>query len=376
MICAEIILLRPGLLDMSGPDAFQSLPRVEGRVVQLFSASLETYDYSHHASLGVQGEFLHAFWSNGRNGEDLPGQVQRWSMRDADGAWSPPSLLAQAPMNPDSHPETTTVINGGTAVGAPRLTSFYSEYKGRVSDGAGGTGKWSLPVVTGVRTYDQMVDRWTHRGIVLEDFLLNEGPRRAASGRWIMTGEDHAGCTRVAYSDAPDPADPAWQVASVPKGEGNRFKNEVSWLQRPDGTLALFMREDGQSRRIWLSESRDDGLTWSTPSPTNLPDATAKCNVGQLSDGSYYCISNPHPGGQRIPLTVALSGDGAIFDRLAVLRDKPTTPRLSGRFKGPGYQYPNAIEHAGQLHVIYSVNKEDVDLLSVDLEELRELPCV
>jgi hypothetical protein len=76
----------------------------------------------------------------------------------------------------------------------------------------------------------------------------------------------------------------------------------------------------------------------------------------------------------RSPLTIALSDDGRTFDRAAILRNGATAPRLPGRFKSAGYQYPNAIQHRGQLHVIYSVNKEDVEVLSVDLADLAELP--
>ncbi len=369
----EIELIPSDVWDPTVPDAWEGWPRLSGRVARLFTASTDTYDYSHHASLGVYGGQLYAFWSNGRNGEDLPGQVQRWARRDAMGRWSEPELLSRAPMNPAGHAETTTVINGGTAVGAPRLTAYYSEYKGRPQDGAGGTGKWSLPMVTGVQVYDP-AEGWTHRGAVLEDFLLNEGPRRTSQGRWIMTGEDHAGRTRIAYSDAHDPADPEWQVVGVPRGEGPIYKNEVSWFQRPDGSLALFMRDDGDSRRIWLAESVDHGVAWPSPRPTNLSDATSKCCVGQLGDGTYYCIWNPNPTGRRIPLAIALSADGRRFDRVAILRDEDTSPRLPGRFKGPGYQYPNAISHEGRLHLIYSVNKEDVEVLSVSLTDLEALP--
>ncbi|MHB0859509.1 MAG: exo-alpha-sialidase, partial [Anaerolineae bacterium] len=278
--------------------------------------------------------------------------------------------LARSPMNPDYSPETTTTTNGGTAVGAPRLTSFYSECKGRPADGAGGPGKWSLPMVTGAQVYDEAVDRWVHQGIVLEDFLLNEGPRRTAGGRWVMTGEDHEGRTRIALSDAEDPSLAVWRTVPVPRGEGPIFKNEASWFQRPDGTLTLFLRDDGRSRRIWLALSDDEGETWSTPRPTDLSDATAKCNAGRLSCGVYYIVSNPNPSRQRIPLTIALSSDGITFEDMAVLRDEPTSTRLAGRYKDAGYQYPNALEHDGLLHVIHSVNKEDVEVTSVPVAQL------
>jgi hypothetical protein len=359
--------------DLAQREVLQGVPRLRGRIVRLFTASEGSYCYSHHASLGVHGGMLYAFWSNGLLGEDEPSQVQCWSVRDAQGVWSTPRVLARAPTNPAVHPEMTTVINGGTAVSARYLTSFYSEYKGRPSDGAGGEGKWSLPLSTGVQVLNAHSGAWTHRGIVLEDMLLNEGPRRTARGRWIMTGEDHRGRTRVAYSDAEDPADRAWRMVGVPKGEGPVFKNEASWYQRPDGKLALVLRDDGRSGRIWVSLSADQGVTWEEPQPTNLCDAVSKCYVGQLSDGAYYIISNPNPERRRIPLTIALSDDGVRFDRVAILRDEDTAPRLPGRYKGSGYQYPNAVQHAGKLHIIYSVNKEEIEVQSIPLVEMAGL---
>jgi len=370
---ARYPLLAPHLAELLYEGRFAKLPRVRGEVCRLFTASRKSFDYSHHASLGVCAGQLYAFWSNGRDGEDLPGQVQCWCLRTQEGSWTAPQILAEAPVNPQVYPETTTVINGGTAIGAPFLTSFYSEYRGRVADGAGGEGKWSLPLVTGVHLRDPQHGYWRHLGVLLEDLLLTEGPRRTANGRWLMTGEDHRGRTRVAYSDAEDPADPSWRVVGVPKGEGPCFKNEPSWFQRPDGKLALFLRDDGGSRCLWLSESTDEGETWSVPRPTNFPDATAKCHVGQLNDGTYYCISNPNPSGERIPLTIALSSDGMVFDRMAILRDEPTAPRLPGRFKAPGYQYPHSLQYLGKLYVIYSRNKEDVEVLSIDVQELASL---
>ncbi len=371
-----LTLLFSGLAEVARAGAWQRLPRLAGGAVRVFTAAPDTYDYAHHASLGVHHGLLHAFWSNGCNGEDRPGQVQCWSMRSEQGTWNPPQVLSRAPNSPALHQEMTTTINGGTARGSRRLTGFYSEYKGQPQDGAGGEGKWSLPLATGVRIYDADSGAWTHHGIVLEDFLLNEGPHRTALGRWLMTGEDHAGRTRLAYSDASDPADPAWHVVGVARGEGPMFKNEPTWYQRPDGTLVLLLRDDGGSHCLWLSESRNNGLSWSVPYPTNMPDAISKCCAGQLSNGTYYIIANPHPHGRRIPLTIALSDDGLVFSRLAVLRDEPTAPRLPGRSKGPGYQYPNAIERGGQLHMIYSVNKEDVEVQSVSLDELAALPSL
>jgi len=175
MMPIERKLLADDLRSLMQGCRWHELPRLKGHIERIFTASRYTYDYAHHASLGCDAAGLHAFWSNGHNGEDLPGQVQSWCRRDAEGRWGTPQALARAPMLGDA---TTTAINGGTAVGSAKLVSFLSEYKGRPRDGAGGTGKWSLPLHTAAQVYDPWTGIWHAAPAYLEDYLLNEGPRR------------------------------------------------------------------------------------------------------------------------------------------------------------------------------------------------------
>ena len=108
---------------------------------------------------------------------------------------------------------------------------FFSEYKGRVQDGTGCTGKWSLPVVTGALVNDPVTGAWLWTELCLYDLLLNEGPRCTSSGRWVMTGEDHAGRTQVIYSDSPVLGELILAPGSFERGAGSVFKNEPSWYE-------------------------------------------------------------------------------------------------------------------------------------------------
>ena len=186
-----------------------------------------------------------------------------------------------------------------------------------------------------------------------------------------MTGEDHAGRTQVIYSDSPVlTANSSWHQVALECGAGSVFKNEPSWYECANGTLVLWMRDDGGSQRLWVAFSADMGATWSVPVPSAVPDAVSKCRAGTLSTGTRYLILNPNLSTERIPLVMLLSQDGWHLDRALLLRDEATAPHLPGRYKGSGYQYPCSLELDGQLHLIYSVNKEEVEVQSLALSDI------
>ena len=108
---------------------------------------------------------------------------------------------------------------------------------------------------------------------------------------------------------------------------------------------------------------------------TQIPDAPSKSRVGQLPDGTRFLIGNQVIAErlyQRDPLTIGLSKDGVVFERANSIRWKsprfkvPTQQKNDGR--GWGLQYPDFEIHDGFLWVIYSVNKECVDVSRIPIE--------
>ena len=173
-----------------------------------------------------------------------------------------------------------------------------------------------------------------------------------------------------------------WKHVVVPRPEDGHQLTEPCWTTLPDGQLCILFRDQDSSRRIYRCFSNDHGTTWTTPVRTNYPDAKSKIFVIRLTNGTYALINNPnvlHPDpkvsgrGLRNPLCISLSRDGMTFDRMAALRRQPTSPRISGRAKNPGYQYPHALEHEGHLYVIHAVNKEDIEVLRLPISRLVEL---
>jgi len=152
-------------------------------------------------------------------------------------------------------------------------------------------------------------------------------------------------------------------------------------LYRNQGTIHGKSREEieaSRPRRHYASFSFDDGKTWTPPTRTNFPDTGARANAGQLPDGQYYVINNPlamsaREGG-RAMLAISLSRDGLNFDRMAVLRFIAPQQRYKGAAKGAnGYMYPHSVVVGNYLWVIYSINKEDIEVARIPLEDLYRI---
>ena len=58
-------------------------------------------------------------------------------------------------------------------------------------------------------------------------------------------------------------------------------------------------------------------------------------------------------------------------DNAWVVRGEPTRQRFGGKHKINGWQYPNALVWKDEFYVVYSINKEDVGLTRIAIEELQ-----
>ena len=120
-----------------------------------------------------------------------------------------------------------------------------------------------------------------------------------------------------------------------------------------------------RGRRLWATESSDDGSTWSPPVETDFTDNNTKFHLGRLPDGRWYHVGSPDLTGRRCPLVLSLSSDGVVFDQAYILADKEYERRIDGLHKGGVYGYPHTMVHDGYLFVIVSICKEDVMALRV-----------
>ncbi len=134
----------------------------------------------------------------------------------------------------------------------------------------------------------------------------------------------------------------SWYASQPIIGLGNI---QPTVLRRNDGTLVAYMRENGMTERIRLSESKDDGMTWSAVNSSQLPNSGAGIDGVRLSNGQWVMVYNDTTEG-RNSLAVSLSDDEG--------KSWKWTRHLERAERG-SFHYPAVIQGAdGKIHVVYS----------------------
>ncbi len=338
--------------------------------------------YSHHAYLAFfQGRY-YAIWSNGRRDEDAPGQRVLIASSEDFLSWTEPTPLLDS--LPGEHSEQVLTAAGFHQHNG-QLVAYAGTYEyrpecldenGQRRPGDKGHMNTTLLAVTSRdgRTWSGPMDL----GLPV---VPNHGPQRTASGRLIISGN-----ISFPYTDDPcglrdwrmtgvypssmaetvvDDSEGFWQVQAV-AGWPNGLC-EGSFYQTDDGILHMLLRTN--TERLWVTESSDDGATWSLPQPTEFSDNATKFHFGRLPDGRFYYVGcpDPEPRWQRSPLVLSLSEDGMCFDHHYILADDstPYEQGAAGMHKGGDYGYPHTLVHDGCLHIIVSRRKEAVEVMRV-----------
>lgn len=117
-------------------------------------------------------------------------------------------------------------------------------------------------------------------------------------------------------------------------------------VRRRDGRIVAYMRDNGPApKRVMVSESSDNGMTWTPARDTDIPNPGSSVEVISLRDGSWVMVLNDTEKGRQ-RLSVWLSEDEG--------RTWPHRRALEDQTKG-GYSYPGVIQDSrGAIHVTYS----------------------
>lgn len=150
---------------------------------------------------------------------------------------------------------------------------------------------------------------------------------------------DTFACSIMALSDD---GGNTWFASKPLLGFGNI---QPTVLRRNDGTLVAYMRTQGTITRIRVSESTDDGVTWSEVGQTELPNPGSGIDAVRLQNGHWILIYNDSEK-DRARLAVTVSKD----EGKTWLPAKHLERHEAGR-----YHYPAIIQGSdGMIHAIYA----------------------
>lgn len=134
----------------------------------------------------------------------------------------------------------------------------------------------------------------------------------------------------------------SWYASKPIYGLGNI---QPSVLRRENGTLVAYMRDNGPANRVQVSESNDDGITWSVSVSNEILNPGSGLDAVRLRNGHWVLLLNDTLEG-RNRLTLYLSDDeGRTWKWRRAVEDHP---------KG-SYHYPCLIQgDDDNLHLVYS----------------------
>jgi predicted neuraminidase len=336
----------------AGPRA-QLLPDGHGLFGQCHAATLVRLP---------SGDTLAAFFAGSGEGA---GDTAVWLARRHNGAWLAPRRLLAQPGVPHWNP----VLHAD----GQQVWLFYKtgadvhHWITQVAVSADGGMTWSPPRAL-------VPDDTTPRGPVKNKLIVR------ADGTWLAPGSLEGDAHWDAFVDRSTDRGKTWHKAAVPlvhmpppaartRDVWSGLAANVLWQNDPARTFAwdgviqpslwesapnhLHMLLRSTRGRIYRSDSRDDGQSWTPAYPTRLPNNNSGLDLARLHDGTLVLACNPVAGnwGRRTPLALFSSSDnGESWVRQHDLED------ADGEFS-----YPAMIATAADsLSVAYTADRRNI----------------
>lgn len=338
------------------------------------------YNFTHHPGMAIFKGKLYVSYSKGYAYEDTPGQHAVVTSIDVDkvgtGKWSDPVTVGPARKLPDG--KEAFCINGFLFATDDRLFCYYmdKEYGPDAYDAQGNyiTTKYKHPFPTvanyGMMTFTTDGVNWSEPMSV--GIAANESPRQSLTGQWFAGSGN-----KLIYSNKEKPNGVFWDYVGMTEKQYQASLNrgalqmltEASWYQTDDYIIHQMLRShDGY---VWMSESYDNGKTWTEAYATKFTSDTTMANFGRLPDGRIYFVGNADRSGERYPLHLYVSEDGYNFSTGYILRDEPYTVQNDNWTKYGYYGYPEVLIEGDYMYVVYSRKKEIMEVTRVKLSDIR-----
>ena len=291
--------------------------------------------------------------------------------------WSPPFVMADTPQLPDCNPvlfidRHQKLWLFWVAVRANRWQHSVLKYRTATEYSADGAPQWTWQDIILLEPGDQFAESaekgfkelnvndglWSEyapsfRKLVIEaakdpvkrqeGWMTRIHPIQLPSGRILLPlYSDGFELSLVGISDDDGHT---WTASRPIVGLGN---SQPSLVRRKDGSILAWHRDNGEApKRVQLSQSADNGETWSVARDTDVPNPGASVEVIALSDGRWAMIFNDTEQG-RHSLALAISEDEGVTW-------KHKRPVEVAEIQGGNFSYPSLIQSRdGVLHVTYS----------------------
>jgi hypothetical protein len=356
-----------GLFNQDQADTLGLTPAPGTETLTVFRPGEDDNTFNHGAVITEFKGRLFIQWQTSLRDEDSSDTRVVFSTSVDGRSWSKPRRLANSP------PGSMTT-SGGWWVRDDELVAYINVWPeaGDISRG-------------GCTMFATSVDgsEWSELEAVTDSRnepvqgIFEQDPRALPGGRIVGAFHLQPGLVVAPHYTDDSSATRGWtrgSMTNLPYEGAVSREIEPSWFQRRDGMLVMVFRDQAESFRKLASVSSNRGVTWTTPTLTNMPDARTKQSAGNLPDGSAFLAGNPVESRSRYPLVLTLSQDGQVFDRAWLLRaggGALPDMRHEGLYKRPGYSYPKSAVLGDWLYVVYATNKEDIELTRVPLQSLQ-----
>lgn len=322
-----------------------------------------------HAATIVEiaaGHLLAAWFAGSHEGH---ADVAIWLAHFAQGRWSPPSKIADAPGVPLWNPVLFQDREG-------RLWLFYKigptvpTWSGVVTQSRDQGQTWSPPTLLPAG----LLGPAKNKPITLSngDILCGSSVETWRNwSAWVEISEDgglswtkHGPIIAPGHgiSSGTNLVSATWDVASgqllVPQDYCGVIQPTV-WEYAP-GRLKMLLRATQRVGFVCIATSDDYGRTWTVAHPTTLPHSNSGLDAVRLADGRIVLACNPaHTG--RTPLSLLVSSDNG--ETWPVRLDLETEPGE--------YSYPAIIQTMDtRVHVVYTHCRTRIQHTIIDLADL------
>jgi hypothetical protein len=340
-----------------------------------------THRYRHHVAVGRRGSRTWCSYSSGAANEDASGQQLHVSYSDDDGAtWTGP-IVAVGSIPGGALAFGGVAYENGAHVCFSR--GFYEvNDKLYVTIAVDRCGTGDSTFLKGVALLARECNDDGTLGTLVRIDDSGDGYTGAPAYDATLAADLYplADQFGVWGGDGPDAATPnaAWVGWETLRGEPETDLTEATTIRLSSQNWVRLLRctavngngSHVQTLRWWVSRTYDAGATWTSPTPTDLPNTPSAGYLVRLADRRIALLANAQniSGQVREKLSLMLFEPNGKAIAAYVVRDGlGTTPVYAGTFKSGGPAYPGAVQVGGDLHIGYSVWKERVDFTVAEI---------